>query len=207
MLLGIFSDIHCNIAGLKKGLELIGEVDEIWVAGDSVFQYRWSNDVVAHLREINAYVVLGNHEDTILGRDGVRAISAATVDQELVSWMREQPYRLTREVDGKVILMTHGSPWDPWDDYHYPHESIWEQAADLGCDVLIVGHTHFKMAEKYGRCMVINPGSAGDARDPNNDYQLSCAVYDTTTDRVTFYDYEDPARAAAAAARQPIAPR
>lgn len=207
MRIGIFSDIHCNIGGLKIGLGLMGEVDEIWVAGDSVFQYRWSNDVVAKLRELGAVVVLGNHEDTILGRDGVRAINAPTVDQELVSWMREQPYRITKEVGGKVIMMTHGSPWEPYFDYHYPHDNAWDRAGELGCDALIVGHTHFKMARKYGRCMVINPGSAGDARDPNNDYQLSCAVYDTDEDSVTFYDYEDPARAAAAAARQPIAPR
>ena len=207
MRLGIFSDIHCNIAGFRKGLELIGRVDEIWCAGDSVFQYRWSNDVVALLRELDARVVLGNHEDTILGRDGVRAIAAPTVDPGLVEWMRAQPYRREGEVDGKQLLMIHGSPWEPWDEYHYPHESIWERAGDLGCDVLIVGHTHFQMGKKYGRCLVINPGSAGDARDPNNEDQLSCAVYDTTIDEVTFYDYQDPARVAAAATRQAAVPR
>ncbi len=194
MRVGIVSDIHCNITGLELALEHMGEIDELWCAGDAVFQYRWSNDVIRRLRDYGAYVVLGNHEDVILGRDGIRALSNPAVDQDLVTWLREQPYRLTREVGGKVLMMTHGSPWEPWDDYHYPHDNIWKQSDELGCDVLIVGHTHFKMAKKFERCTVINPGSTGDPRDPNNEFHLSCAVYDTTTDDVTFYDYWDPAR-------------
>ncbi len=192
--LALVSDIHCNIAGLEQALELMAPFDQLWCAGDSVFQFRWSNDVVARLRELEAVVVLGNHEETILGRDGERALSSPKVDQDLVAWMREQPYRVGREVDGKVVVMTHGSPWEPWRDYHYPHETVWGKAAELQCDAIIVGHTHYKMAQRFGRCLVINPGSAGDPRDHRNDFQLSCATWDTTSDEVTFYDYRDPTR-------------
>ena len=192
--LGIVSDIHCNIAGLEQALELMAPFDELWCAGDSVFQFRWSNDVVGRLRELGANVILGNHEETILGRDGERALSSPKVDQDLVSWMRERPYRLEKVVDGKTVVMTHGSPWEPWKDYHYPHERVWSRAAELECDALIVGHTHYKMAQRFGRVLVINPGSAGDPRDHRNDFQLSCATWDTTTDEVIFYDYPDPTR-------------
>lgn len=194
MKLGIVSDIHCNLAGLERALELMAPFDELWCAGDSVFQFRWSNDVVARLRELGARVVLGNHEETILGPDGERARSSPTVDQDLVAWLRQQPYRLEATVDGKRVLMTHGSPWEPWRDYHYPHETIWGKAAALGCDTLIVGHTHFKMAQRFGGVLVVNPGSAGDPRDHRNEFQLSCATWDTTTDEVLFYDYKDPTR-------------
>ena len=89
--------------------------------------------------------------------------------------------------------MTHGSPWEPWRDYHYPHERIWcERAAELDCDAIIVGHTHFKMAQRFGRVLVINPGSAGDARDHRNDFQLSCAVWDTSSDEVIFLRLPGP---------------
>lgn len=192
--LAIVSDIHCNIGGLERALELMAPFDEVWCAGDSVFQFRWSNEVVAKLRDIGAFVVLGNHEETILSRDGERALSSPKVDQELVAWMREQPYRLERMVDGKKVVMTHGSPWEPWKDYHYPHETVWGKAAELDCDAVIVGHTHYKMAQRFGRVLVINPGSAGDPRDHRNDFQLSCATWDTTTDEVVFYDYKDPTR-------------
>jgi len=194
MRLGIVSDIHCNIGGLERALELMAPFDELWCAGDSVFQFRWSNEVVARLRELGAHVVLGNHEETILGPDGIRALSSPKIDLELVAWMRAQPYRLERTVDGKKVMMTHGSPWEPWKDYHYPHETVWSKAAELDCDVVIVGHTHYQMARRFGNVLVINPGSAGDPRDHRNDFQLSCATWDTTTDEVIFYDYKDPTR-------------
>jgi putative phosphoesterase len=194
MKVGIVSDIHCNIAGLESALDIMGAVEELFCAGDSVFQFRWSNEVVGRLRELGAHVVLGNHEEVLLGPDGVRALSSPKVDQDLVAWLREQPYRLEREVDGKIVMMTHSSPWEPWRDYHYPHESIWGQAADLPCDTLIVGHTHFQMAQRHGDTLVINPGSTGDARDHRNEFKLSCAVWDTTSDEVIFYDYDDPSR-------------
>jgi putative phosphoesterase len=194
MRIGIISDIHCNIAGFRLGLERMGDIDELFCAGDSVFQFRWSNEVVGLLRELDAKVVIGNHEETILSRDGERALSSPKVDQDLVAWMREKPYRLETEVGGKKIMMTHASPWEPWDEYHYPHEAIWSRAAAFDYDAVFVGHTHFKMARRFGDVLVINPGSAGDPRDSRNDFQLSCAVWDTTSDEVTFYDYPDPTR-------------
>lgn len=194
MRLGIVSDIHCNIQGLERALDLMAPFDQLWCAGDSVFQFRWSNEVVRRLRDLQAVVVLGNHEETLLGPDGQRALSNPKVDQDLVAWLRRQPYRTERIIDGKKVVMTHGSPWEPWKDYHYPHEPIWARAAELDCDTLIVGHTHYKMALRVGRVLVINPGSAGDPRDHRNDFQLSCATWDTTTGEVVFYDYPDPTR-------------
>jgi putative phosphoesterase len=200
--LAIVSDVHCNIEGLRIALDLMAPFDQLWCAGDSVFQFRWSNEVVELLRDLGARVVLGNHEETLLGPDGARALASTKVRQDLVDWLRAQPYRLTEEVDGKKVVMTHGSPWEPWKDYHYPHESIWARAAELDCDTLIVGHTHFQMAQRHGRVLVINPGSAGDPRDHRNGFQLSCATWDTTTGEVTFYDYRDPTRNFAASSGQ-----
>ena len=202
MKLAIVSDVHCNIEGLRIALDLMAPYDQLWCAGDSVFQFRWSNEVVELLRDLGARVVLGNHEETLLGPDGARALASTKVRQDLVDWLRAQPYRLTEEVDGKKVVMTHGSPWEPWKDYHYPHESIWARAAELDCDTLIVGHTHFQMAQRHGRVLVINPGSAGDPRDHRNGFQLSCATWDTTTGEVTFYDYRDPTRNFAASSGQ-----
>jgi putative phosphoesterase len=192
--IGIVSDIHCNIEGLRTGLEMMGEVDDLFCAGDAVFQYRWSNEVVALLRELGAKVVLGNHEETILGPDGERARANPEIRQDLVDWLGAQPYRLELVVDGRRVMMTHSSPWEPAREYHYPHEAIWSRAASLDCDTLIVGHTHFQMAQRFGNVLVINPGSAGDPRDHRNGFQLSVAAWDTQGGDVTFYDYKDPTR-------------
>jgi len=202
MKLGIVSDIHCNLPGLQRALELMAPYDELWCAGDSVFQFRWSNEVVELLRDTGARVILGNHEEIILGPDGERARANPKVRQDLVDWLRTRPYRIEAIIDGKRVIMTHGSPWEPWRDYHYPHESIWAKAATLGCDTLIVGHTHFKMAQRFGQTLVINPGSAGDPRDHRNGFQLSCATWDTTTGEVIFYDYPDSTRTFVASSGQ-----
>lgn len=200
MRVAILSDVHCNLAGLERALELMAPFDTLLCAGDVVFQFRWSNEVVGRLRELGAHMVLGNHEETILGPGMDRARSKA--DPELLEWLRGKPYRLELELDGRRVLMTHGSPWEPWKDYHYPHERIWARAATLECDVLVVGHTHFQMAQRFGNVLVINPGSAGDPRDSRNGFQLSCAVWDTTSDDVTFYDYPDPTRTYVASSAQ-----
>ena len=38
--------------------------------------------------------------------------------------------------------------------------------------------------------LVINPGSAGDARDSRNGRMLSCAVLDVVSDEVQHIDYQ-----------------
>ena len=202
MRVGIVSDIHCNLPGLQAALDYMGAIDELLCAGDVVYQYRWSNEVVALLQERDARVVLGNHDDKILGRDGERALAGEHVRGDLVSWLRAQPYEIETTIDGRQLLMAHSSPWGGW-DYHYPHDPIWAGAADLEQDVVVVGHTHVPMAERYGRTLVINPGSVGEARHAGNNYQLSCAVWDTASDEVTFHEYPDPARVQ----RLSIAPR
>jgi putative phosphoesterase len=196
------SDIHCNIRGLELALDAMGPLDDLLCAGDVMYQFRWSNDVAARLRELDAKVVLGNHDEIILGRDGERARSNPTVDQDLVAWLREQPYRRELRYDGKTLLLTHGSPWEPYFQYLYPHESGWSKAASLGVNAVVVWHTHYQMAQKHGDVLVINPGSAGDGRDHRNGFKLSCATWETTTGEVTFYDYDDPTRVTASPAAQ-----
>jgi len=46
------------------------------------------------------------------------------------------------------------------------------------------------MAVRVGRALVVNPGSAGQARDPGNGKRLSFAVLDTVADAVTIHDYD-----------------
>jgi predicted phosphodiesterase len=61
--LGIVSDVHCNIVGLKRAVELMGDIDELLCLGDSIYEYRFSNEVIRYLREVGAQVILGNHEE------------------------------------------------------------------------------------------------------------------------------------------------
>ena len=199
MRIGVVSDIHCNIAGLEQALMLMGDVDELICAGDAVYQFRFSNEVVRLLRERGARVIQGNHDETLLGRDGVRARSAAWVDQDLVRWLGEQPLEQRVQVNSKMLVIAHGSPLEPRNEYLYPNNATLGRFQDFDADIVIVGHTHYQMAKRVGRTLIVNPGSAGEPRDPRNQFQLSYAVLDTQSDEVIFGNYLDPTHAVAVA--------
>src|ERR1700693_2300722 len=56
MKLGIVSDIHCNACGLVQALALMGGIDELICLGDSIYEYRFSNEVGRLLRDRDAEV-------------------------------------------------------------------------------------------------------------------------------------------------------
>ena len=191
MKLGIVSDVHCNERGLRRALDIIGDVDELICLGDSIFEYRFSNEVVAILRDRGAQVILGNHEEGFFGALGARARGAEWIDPALLAWLAERPHRLELELDGKRVLLVHSTPWEPRGSYIFPHSPQLERFAEADADFVLYGHTHHQLVRRVGRVLIINPGSAGDARDHSNGRQLSCAVLDATSEEVTITDFPD----------------
>jgi putative phosphoesterase len=196
MRIGIVADIHCNHEALAIALERMGDVDELLCAGDAVYQFRFSNEVIQLLRERGARFVRGNHEDVLLGPWGERARSAPWVRADELTWMAAQPAHVEWTAGGKKLVMVHGSPFEPHNEYIYPNSTTLSRFAEIDADYIVLGHTHYQMAERVGRALVMNPGSAGEARDPRNAFRLSYAVLDTASGEVTFDDYPDPTRAA-----------
>jgi len=194
MKLGIVADVHCNIEGLRGALDLMGPVDELVCAGDAVYQFRFSNEVTALLRERGARYILGNHERVLLSSWGDSARARPGVQRELVDYMAGQPHHLETRVNGRKLVVVHGSPFDPHDEYLYPNSPNLRKLADIDADVIVLGHTHFHLAERIGRALVVNPGSAGEARDHRNGFRLSCAVLDTQSGEVAFHHFDDPTR-------------
>ena len=191
MRIGIVSDIHCNLAGLERALTLMGDVDELLCLGDCIFQYRFSNEVVALLKARGAQVILGNHEEDFFAPHGIRARQQPWIDGSLLDWLAGQPLQRVLRFGGKTLLMVHSTPWPPRGGYVYPDSPSAARFADVDADFLLYGHTHTQMVKRFGRVLVVNPGSAGDARDHGNGRQLSCAVLDPATDGVTVLDYPD----------------
>jgi predicted phosphodiesterase len=217
--LGIVSDLHCNIDGLDRALETMGPIDALACLGDSIYEYSFSNAVVGRLRELDALTILGNHEEIFLGAAGARARSRADIDRSLLGWLAEQPHRRELRIDGKRILMVHSTPWEPRGSYVLPTCSELQRFGEADADIVLYGHTHQQVVHRVGpvlaslrscgasgdwdgQCnlgrpkllcsvgwLVVNPGSAGEARDPRNGRQLSCAVLDTVTEEVVVRDY------------------
>jgi putative phosphoesterase len=189
--IGIVSDVHCNQTGLVRALEILGDVDELICLGDSIYEYRFSNEVIRLLRDRGAHTILGNHEEGFLGPQGVRARQPDWIDRSLLQWLAEQPKQLELNIGGKRLLVVHSTPWEPRGAYVYPHSSLLARFGEADADFVLYGHTHHQLIRRVGKVLVINPGSAGEARDSSNGRQLSCAVLDTATEEVVVTDFPE----------------
>jgi putative phosphoesterase len=187
--LGIVSDVHCNADALRLALDRMGDVDELLCAGDSIYEYRFSNEVIELLRERRARYVLGNHESVFLGPQGARARGAANVRHDLVEYVASQPLSYDVDVGGKRLVMVHATPFEPYQAYVFPGSPELQRLAGFEADYVILGHTHTQMTERVGRALVLNPGSGGDARDLANGRRLSYAVLDTSSGEVLFDNF------------------
>ena len=191
MRLGIVSDVHCNDRALTEALRLIGDVDRLLCLGDSIYDFRFSNEVVRLLRERDAVTILGNHEEGFFGPHGARARARPEVDGGLAGWLAERPHRQRLEFGGKRLLLVHSTPWEPRGTYVHPHSGMLARFAEAEADIVLYGHTHHQLVRRVGPVLVVNPGSAGEARDSRNGRQLSCAVIDTVSEEVAIIDFPE----------------
>ena len=192
MKLGIVSDIHGNVAGLSRALELLDGVDEILCLGDSIHEYRFSNGVVALLRERNISTIKGNHEEVFFSRHGERARAADWIDRDHAQWLADQPSERLLERCGRRVRMIHSTPWSPRGEYVFPQNPMFARMADCDADVLLYGHTHHAVVQHVGATLIINPGSAGESRG-SGDAVLSCAVLDLDAMAARIIHFPDPA--------------
>ena len=192
MRLGIVSDLHCNAAGLREALRLMGNIDELLCLGDSIWEFRCSIEIVRLLQDRDAQVILGNHEEGFFAPPGARAGARDGIDPELMDWLAARPHRIEREIAGRRLLLVHSTPWEPRGAYVHPESSLLARFAEADADYVLYGHTHQQVVRRFGRVLIINPGSAGDARDSRNGRQLSCAVLDLASDEVEIIDFPDP---------------
>lgn len=172
----------------------MGQVEELICLGDSIYEYRFSNEVVRLLRERGAVVIVGNHEECFFGPAGARARARPGIDPELAGWLAGRPPQRELTLGGKRLLLVHSTPWEPRGAYIHPGSSLLDRFAEAQADIVLYGHTHQQLVHRAGRVLVINPGSAGEARDPRNGYSLSCAVLDTASEEVRLLDFPDPRR-------------
>ncbi len=192
MKIGIVSDIHCNVRGLREALRRLGDIDELLCLGDSIHQFRFSADVIALLKEREAPTIWGNHEAWFFSPDGVGGKGKGGFDADLFAWLAARPRELRIERGGRRIAAVHATPWPSADDYIYPRSPKLARFAEVDADIVVYGHTHHQLVERVGNVLVINPGSAGEGRDRRNDRQLSCALLDTATEEVRLFDFADP---------------
>jgi predicted phosphodiesterase len=167
-------------------------VDEVFVAGDVVYEYRFSNEVVGAIRQGGFPSVLGNHEMVFLGRGGERARSVATIDPASLKYLAGRPTRIDCRIGGRSITMVHGSPWAPYNNYLTENDPVWDRCSELDSEILITGHTHVPMVKSAGSTLIVNPGSLGESREAGARDLVSYAVIDLASDEVEIVRFPNP---------------
>lgn len=189
MKLGLMADVHGNLGGLMHALALLDDADELLLAGDALNSYRMQAELLALLQEREIRYILGNNERSLLRHSPPQSRSGD--DRSAWELLERTPSRLELNVGDRRLLMVHGSPWPPEDEYLYPGSERLDAVSELGVDFLVYGHTHVPIELRVSETLVINPGSAGEARGWKGGL-LSCAMLDTDTDEVRFLEYQDP---------------
>ena len=114
------------------------------------------------------------------------------VDPHLLEFVSEQPTQLRVKVGGKTLLMVHGSPWQPYGEYLRPGHERFHRCDELDADFLITGHTHTAFSQRFGRTLVVNPGSLGNSDDPQRRETVTYAIVDTESDDVQLLEFANP---------------
>lgn len=182
MKVGLLSDIHCYLPGLRSAIDLLSDCDELLCSGDLMYQYRFSSEILDVLDEYGVRCIVGNHDLTILHTPGHPIRDHMADDPEPLRRLGEVPRQLTVDLGGVRIAMFHGSPWDEAERcvYVYPQDrDKMRRLAAVEADVVLLGHTHIPFTAMAGDRLVVNSGSVGECRDGTG--TLSCSVLDTAT--------------------------
>lgn len=201
MKVGIISDIHSNIYGLRSVLKRLKGLDLILCAGDITGYYPFVNEVFKELESHDVTFIKGNHDAHLCG-DKIKDLSPIEfksfeytknhITDANLNKLINTPLEQQLTVDGFKIVMFHGSPWDKLEEYIYPDYQNFDKFKQIDADVIILGHTHYPMIKQIGERLVINPGSCGQPRD--YDQRASFAILDTQIKKVRIgriqYDVE-----------------
>ena len=175
----LISDIHANTVALKSVLESAGDVDLIIHAGDIVDYNPWPLEAIEMVQESSMVTVLGNHDrdsatGNPIGYNPAAAVSCKWTHQRLTPeakrYLLNLPESVSMEIEGIRFFICHGSPRDPVDEYIFPPpytpRSLLEDfLRKTQAQVLILGHTHVPLIQKFEEGYVINPGGCGQPRD------------------------------------------
>lgn len=188
MRVAILSDIHGNLPALEAVLADIRQqhVDSIYCLGDLVGYAPFANEVTERIRAERIPTIMGNYDDGVgFDRDecgcayreedervrGQQSLewTKARVTAENKAFLRTLVPEIRTEIDGKRLLLVHGSP-RKMNEYLFeerPVSSFQRLAAAANADVIVFGHTHKPYTKLIDGVWFVNVGSVGKPKDGN----------------------------------------
>lgn len=188
--IAIFSDIHANLPAMKAVKQHIDQVgyDGVYCLGDIGGYASQPNEVQALIMQMGCPTISGNYDENV-GNDGpdcgchyVRSFdiqmseisfnwTKAHTTPENKAWLRRLPYTIRLEVEGRRVLLCHGSPISNT-EYLFENrsEGYLRKFTSGGqhnahADVIVFGHTHVPYHRTVDKVAFVNTGSVGRPKD------------------------------------------
>jgi putative phosphoesterase len=199
MRIAAFGDIHGNLPALDAVLDDIHRqrVGAMYCLGDLVGYAPFANEVTDHIRRRRIPTIMGNYDDGVgFDRDecgcayreagererGRQSLewTKARVTAENKAFLRTLLPEIRTEINGKRLLLVHGSP-RKINEYLFedrPISSFQRLAASSNADIIVFGHTHKPYTKQVGGVWFVNVGSVGKPKD--GDWRACYAILDTT---------------------------
>lgn len=211
----IISDIHGNLGALEQVLRRIEaeKCDKIVCLGDLVGYGPFPNECVRRVKEAAEIVILGNHDDAVIGRTDT--IYFNVYAKFAIEWTRtEIQHDVMSTLEnlastGKIedCLLVHASPFRPLEwNYVFDLKDAKQNFDSFEEQICFIGHSHIPVVfstnrsgeifrervasvkVKKGYQHIINVGSVGQPRDGNPN---ACfAIYDNSAGKVTIIRQE-----------------
>jgi predicted phosphodiesterase len=200
MILGIYSDLHCNKPALDSMLSVAGNIDQ-WISlGDSVGLYPQINEILDWQYKNNVIYVRGDHEVALLknkkilgsftGTDSIKK-NAKIISSKNFNYLSHLKNKIDVKYNNIKISLNHFlSSQSKTIKYKKQFDLMELEKIYSDYDFVFFGHTHLP-AVIYGQNTIfINPGSAGFPIDVER--RCSIVVFNTKTRIFNFirYDYD-----------------
>ncbi len=180
--LALMGDVHANLPALRAVLDAIAGAGLTRGActGDLVMRGPDPEGVVAEVRRLGWPCVVGNTDKKVAERlarpkdhpkaqrVGSRAWSTNQLTKASLAYLGGLPMVCRVTVKDAVVAVMHGAPDDPRQaiEDHTPKADIRRLIKSLdGPDCIVYGHTHRPSVREVDGCLLVNPGSVGEALD------------------------------------------
>lgn len=191
----ILSDAHGNRIYFQKCLREIEKQnpDKIVFLGDCFGYMREGEFILNVLRQMNAQVLLGNHEAMLLGKiqydTEKEDVYGLKIDRQNISnnnlqYLERLESLYYEEIDNRKILYVHGRPDNPLNGYLYADDKSYDWSKNP-YDYIFMGHTHYPYIKRIRTTTYVNVGASGLPRDIGT---APCfAVFDSHIGDVTIH--------------------
>jgi putative phosphoesterase len=188
--IALFSDIHANLPAMEVVAQHIqrGGYDGVYCLGDVGGYASQPNEIQEVIMGMGCPTVMGNYDEGVgFEKDDCGCLYIKPFDIEMSNisflwtrehtsqanntWRRELPREIRLEIEGRSVLLCHGSPASTT-EYLFENRSEGYMRRftpggkfDALAEIIVFGHTHVKYHRTIDGIHFINTGSVGRPKD------------------------------------------